>query len=277
LKEKADALATAPPAATSAENADTEIAAPDEDAFAERRAVAASLATARARAERLQLEIGAEKPPGSPLSPETELERMRSALAELRKRYTDEHPDVEKLKGQIARLEASLPPARQEPPSPEAELRATEAEIVELAARLAQLQAATSPRPRAIPAPTVPAADATQQRAVLEHEDARRAYQQLLEEWRAAEEADRRNRVPVARFELMRAAVIPRAPDSGSPVLFALAGALLGLAVGLGAALVAEHRDRSVKGPEDLAKILPVPVLAVLPEARPTGKARRSS
>jgi len=45
-------------------------------------------------------------------------------------------------------------------------------------------------------------------------------------------------------------------------------GALLGLTLGLVAALVAEHRDASVKGPEDLERILPVPLLGTLPELR---------
>jgi capsular polysaccharide biosynthesis protein len=50
--------------------------------------------------------------------------------------------------------------------------------------------------------------------------------------------------------------------------LFGLAGALLGLVLGLSAAVVAEQRDRSVKGPEDLDDILPVPLLTTVPEVR---------
>jgi len=70
------------------------------------------------------------------------------------------------------------------------------------------------------------------------------------------------------RFKLLGAAAIPPAPESPSPVAYAVAGALVGLAIGLGAALVAEHRDRSVKDPEDLARIMDVPLLATLPEVR---------
>jgi uncharacterized protein involved in exopolysaccharide biosynthesis len=81
------------------------------------------------------------------------------------------------------------------------------------------------------------------------------------------EQADESRR-PIARFELLAPATMPAAPESPDPVWYGLAGLLLGLLLGLLVAVVAEHRDRSVKGPEDLDEILPVPLLATLPEVR---------
>ena len=75
-------------------------------------------------------------------------------------------------------------------------------------------------------------------------------------------------RAPGVRFKLLGAAAIPPAPESASPAAFGLVGAVVGLALGLVAAVVAEHRDGSVKGPEDLPLILDVPLLATLPEVR---------
>jgi uncharacterized protein involved in exopolysaccharide biosynthesis len=75
-----------------------------------------------------------------------------------------------------------------------------------------------------------------------------------------------------ARFELLRDAEIPRVPEAPSPILFVLAGALAGLVTGLAAAVVSEHRDRRVRGPEDLEDVLPVPLLATLPEVRARGQ-----
>jgi hypothetical protein len=69
-------------------------------------------------------------------------------------------------------------------------------------------------------------------------------------------------------LELVAPAATPRAPEGASLPWFAAGGVLLGLLVGLAAALVAEWRDRTVKGPEDLEEILPVPLLATLPELR---------
>jgi uncharacterized protein involved in exopolysaccharide biosynthesis len=72
----------------------------------------------------------------------------------------------------------------------------------------------------------------------------------------------------LVRFELLRPAIPPDAPESSDPSWFAFAGAAFGLVLGLGAALVAELRDERVKGPEDLEDILPVPLLTTLPEVR---------
>lgn len=76
----------------------------------------------------------------------------------------------------------------------------------------------------------------------------------------------------ITRFELLRDAEIPRVPEAPSPILFVLAGALAGLVTGLAAAVVSEHRDRRVRGPEDLEDVLPVPLLATLPEVRVRGQ-----
>ena len=266
LKQKTDALGRLASTAQEPRVEDNDSAPPEEDAFAERRVVAASLATARSRAERLRQVIEAEARSTAAPTPQQELERLRTQLAELRKRYTEEHPDVEKLRRQILRLEASLPPVPAGTTSPQEELRATEAEIEQLVARLKQLEARTaSPQVRSRPAAAPAGADPARAQAVLEHERAQKDYQALLER-RTAAAAPRPGRSPIRRFELLREATVPSAPESPGPVLFALVGALAGLATGLVAAVVSEHRDRRVKGPEDLEDILPVPLLAILPE-----------
>jgi capsular polysaccharide biosynthesis protein len=127
--------------------------------------------------------------------------------------------------------------------------------------------ASPAPSPSRMPetSPPSPAPD----RAALETFDqAQRAYQRLLEEWQTAALAGRTTRGPTAHYELLRAADVPARPDGASPLAVALIGAVAGLALGLLASLVAEQRDRSVKGPEQLAEILPVPLLAKLPLAR---------
>lgn len=69
-------------------------------------------------------------------------------------------------------------------------------------------------------------------------------------------------------LELVAPAAPASAPEGPSLLWFGGGGVLLGLLVGLAAALVAERRDRTVKGPEDLEAILPAPLLATLPELR---------
>jgi uncharacterized protein involved in exopolysaccharide biosynthesis len=245
LQEKADALARLGPAPHRSSDASGA-----GRGGVQARALADSLAAARAR-EKLLLEAAASEPRASaPSASEAQLERLRGELRALRQRYTEEHPDVEKLRLQIQRLES----ASSESPTL-AQLRATRAEIAELEKRRAEL---------ARPAAADAAARAT---ASAEHDAAQRAYQARLEELHALV-AGPSSRGPDLRFEQLREASVPEQREFPSSLLFVLGGALAGLSVGLLAALVAEHRDRSVKGPEDLHDILPAPLLATLPLVR---------
>jgi uncharacterized protein involved in exopolysaccharide biosynthesis len=129
--------------------------------------------------------------------------------------------------------------------------------------------------PKASPAePSPPASKkAPDPAAVEDYDGAERRYQQLLEAWAsAARDRPGAHGGPSVRFELLRAADVPTTPASARPLWFAVVGALAGMALGLLAALVAEHRDRSVKGPEDLSGILDAPLLATLPRVRLKGR-----
>lgn len=250
-----------------------------ERAAAEKRQTASALASARARAERLQATIAANGPDGASLAadPDTELKRLRDELAALRKQYTEEHPDVERLALLVQRAERAAAARQAASPRPEpqevAELQEVEAEISALTTKLAALDAGDRHVDK--PAASLPAPDsqADQQRLATEYERARSAYDTLLKDWRAAEQAARLGGGPIARFEVVRSASAPVAEPSGL-VLWALGGAAVGLALGLVLALVAEIRDRTVKGPEDLAEILPLPLLATTPPVRGRRKTR---
>lgn len=66
--------------------------------------------------------------------------------------------------------------------------------------------------------------------------------------------------------QLVSAATTPGSPSSPKPVRNALAGMVVGLALGIGLAFVREHLDDSITTKEDLARSLPsVPVLGVVP------------
>ena len=117
-------------------------------------------------------------------------------------------------------------------------------------------------------APPAAPTDAELARLQGEYDQALSSYRERLEQWSAVEAAAGSRRGPHTRFEIVRGATAPEQAEPRGLIALALAGALLGLAIGLGTAVVAEQRDRSVKGPEDLAGILPVPLLALLPESR---------
>jgi len=105
-------------------------------------------------------------------------------------------------------------------------------------------------------------------RLARDYDDAWDAYRALLDRWQAADTALRLGRGGWVRFTVLRAAVPPLAPFYPNRFLFALIGTALGLVVSLGAAIVVERRDPSIRGPEDLEELLGKPILAQIPLVR---------
>jgi uncharacterized protein involved in exopolysaccharide biosynthesis len=67
------------------------------------------------------------------------------------------------------------------------------------------------------------------------------------------------------RFRILDPANLPEKPYFPNPVLIIGLGAIMGLFTGVGASLVAEFADQSVKDARDLETILSYPVLARIP------------
>ena len=67
------------------------------------------------------------------------------------------------------------------------------------------------------------------------------------------------------RFRMLDPASLPEKPYFPVPLAFVGVGAVLGLFVGLGTALVAEYLDPSIKDAEHLGRFLDYPVLARIP------------
>jgi capsular exopolysaccharide synthesis family protein len=66
-------------------------------------------------------------------------------------------------------------------------------------------------------------------------------------------------------FSLLQAAPVPTSPSGTSPTLIIVLSVLVGLALGVGAALAVEQLDRRVRDEEELATLTPLPVLARVP------------
>lgn len=70
------------------------------------------------------------------------------------------------------------------------------------------------------------------------------------------------------RFRLLDPANLPQRPFSPNREQTVMFGTAVGLVIGLGVILLFEYRDRSIKSDEDVAAVLSLPVLAVVPFMR---------
>jgi polysaccharide biosynthesis transport protein len=248
----------------------------------EMQTVEESLLFAREKQEALARALGrssAGAVPGTAAPTGTaELAELNQKLAELRARYKDAHPDVESVRSRIARLEARLAEARAtEAPAGEApahadpatsltreqlesaklEVRKLEDRQRDLQGRIAVLGANVEETPR------------TEQELATLTRDYKKLdenYTALLSKQLEAQMSGRlEQRWKGERFRMLDPASLPEKPVFPKPPLFLGLGAVLGLLVGLGAALVAEYLDPTVKDSEVLQAVQGYPVLASIP------------
>jgi polysaccharide chain length determinant protein (PEP-CTERM system associated) len=222
-------------------------------------------------------------PGGDPLA---EINQLKSQLASLRTRYTDKYPDVQEALARLALLEKKL--SSQEQPSnvdgdpivtaTKLRLEQTRREVAilqdkqrELERQIAVLQARIDAAPRTEQELTTLTRDFGNLKenyfALLNRKlDAQRAAK-LEQRWKGE------------RFRILDPAHVPERPFFPNRMLFLAAGIVLGLAAGLGAAVLAEILDRSFTSLADVEAAVPYPVLAAVPHIRPlrSAKSRKSS
>jgi polysaccharide chain length determinant protein (PEP-CTERM system associated) len=214
-------------------------------------------------------------------SPPDPLAVLRAQLTQLRSRYTDRHPDVKALLSRIVALEASASAAsatnasaepvvpRVDPVAAAAQRRLHEArkEVEVLRARLADVDR----RIGAFQA-RVEAAPKREQEMVgltRDYQKMSENYTQLLAKKLDAEMAARlEQRSKGQQFRMIDPAYLPVHPSYPDRGLFALAGALAGLMLGIGLAVVVDYLDPTLKEADEAATALRLPVLAVVPYVR---------
>ena len=218
-----------------------------------------------------------------PAAPESaELVQLNQTLAELRSRYKDAHPDVESVRSRIARVQARLAEARTTEtaagealsagdPAPDPadgltreqlesarlEVRKLEERQRDLQGRIGALRANVEETPR------------TEQELATLTRDYKKLdenYTALLSKQLEAQMSGRlEKRWKGERFRMLDPASLPEKPVFPKPTLFLGLGAVLGLCVGLGAALGAEYLDPTVKDSEVLQAVQGYPILASVP------------
>jgi succinoglycan biosynthesis transport protein ExoP len=214
----------------------------------------------------------------SPSNPSSDLE---AKLATLMSRYGEKHPDVQRLKAEIAKEKAQVAanpaPEPAETPSPksmptetinpvlQSQLSAVDAEIDKLKNQQEQLtQSVSSYRAKleAVPVREQEIADLERDYGISKEH-----YAQLLDKRLSADTAAQLEfRQKGEKFTILDPAQVPEQPSSPNRRLINLAGALVGLGLGLTSAFVLG--GMSITCVAQLPSTADVPVLGVVPIIR---------
>jgi protein tyrosine kinase modulator len=217
----------------------------------------------------------------NPATSEQQIATMEAQLTALKSRYTDDHPDVARLKRDIAAAKAALAADNdKKATAPEQPLHTPPepAQIKSLRDQIRQYEQVIQDRTtqqeelhrrikvyqeRVESSPTV-----EQEATALtrDYKSTQESYDNLNKQLQQAEMATRlEEKQQGEQFAILEPANYPDKPSFPNPLKFTLAGLGGGLAMGLGLTLLLEMRDTSVRNDKDVEALLHLPVLVSVP------------
>ena len=226
----------------------------------------------------------------SPETLEQQLAALQAQLVNLQFRYTDDYPDVIKVKHDIAALKKQIATSDAQKASTEAKTEASKnqkdtlepREIVQLRATLHNLDQVIEEKTREqeqIKQAIKVYEDRVQSSPAVEQQfkELTRGYQTALESYNgllrkrdeSAMAAELERKQQGEQFRVLDPANLPDKPSFPNRPLFAVEGLGGGLALGLGIAFLLEMKDSSLKTERDVEFALRLPVLAMIPEFEP--------
>jgi polysaccharide biosynthesis transport protein len=236
---------------------------------------------------------GSSSVPGGLPAIDQELDKLKAQLADLRSHYTDRHPDVRKLKEQIAETEkmrdqllaslntkssgddsadtASSASAVADPtqasmlPQIQSQLRSNQLEIANRERSVSDLKLKVDEyqaRLNQEPVREQQLADLTRG-----YEQSKANYAELLKKKNDSAMATKMELLQQGeRFRVVDPPALPEKPEFPNRLKFCELGLLFGLALGGIVAAAFEALDRRVYDEKELKELLPVAVLAEIPE-----------
>jgi uncharacterized protein involved in exopolysaccharide biosynthesis len=222
---------------------------------------------------------------GTGSDPEAQLAAQQATLAQLRQRYSEDHPDVKRLERVVQDLQARIASEQKSPAvmyashSPaivqlETQLNGVQTQIGALEAQRAELrnkQAKLQTRLQ-----STPEVERTYDALNREAIGARQVYDQLNSKQMDADIRAAAIKIGTAdQFTLLAPPPVPKAPTKPARIAIALIGLIGATFLALMAALAASALDSSVRGSHDLATILKLAPIAVVPVIRNAESMRR--
>jgi polysaccharide chain length determinant protein (PEP-CTERM system associated) len=222
----------------------------------------------------------------SPETLEQQLAALQTQLATLQSRYTDDYPDVIKIKNDISALKRQL--ATSDPHKPNADASKTKntlepSQIAQLRAQVHNLDQVIAEKAREqeqikqqikLYQERVQSSPAVEQ----QFKELTRGYQTALDSYNelqkkrdeSAMSAELERKQQGEQFRVLDPANLPDKPSFPNRLLFAAGGLGGGLALGLGIAFLLEMKDSSLTTERDVEFALRLPVLAMIPEIQAT-------
>jgi polysaccharide chain length determinant protein (PEP-CTERM system associated) len=238
---------------------------------------------------------GADGTPVGVAGLDDQLQHLRAQLADLLAHYTEQHPDVKKVKDQIARTEkmrdqalaasqsgkvVAIDPTKASVLAPvESQLRSNDVEIGNRERAVAQLKAKVDEyqgRLNAEPAREQQLADLTRG-----YDQSKSTYNDLLKKRNESEMATRMElQQQGERFRVVDPPSYPVRPEFPNRLKFCGIGLAFGLMLGVATAAVAEKLDPRMHNSKEIVKLVPAPVLSEIPPiltAKETGMLKRQA
>jgi chromosome segregation ATPase len=213
---------------------------------------------------------------GEEVSKQRRLDQLKVELVNLTNRYSEEYPDVKKIRAEIGELEKQLsetnssPGTNNKPPDNtpyitlSAQLASTRADIGAVTGQLDELLLDANEYRRRIEA--IPKVEETYQAMLGERANIRAKYEDLMRkhmEARLAHGLEKEQKGE--RFTLIEPARMPGKPHKPNRKAIMLIGLVLGLGAAVGFAALREFTDDTIRSADSLVDATKFPVLAGIP------------
>ena len=227
----------------------------------------------------------------SPQAIEQQLAQAQATLLQLQGRYTDDYPDVVKVKNLIADLKKRLAESNSakpdeqiadkgssiEPPA----IRQMRVQIHQYEQTIAQATAEQKRLQESIKTyegrvSLSPAIEEQYKQLTRDYDTAQKFYSDLLsKKSESAMTTDMERQQQGEQFRLLNPASFPSAPSFPNRLLFAAGGLGAGAALGLAFALWLELKDKALRNELDVEAVMELPILVSVPwlaQEEPNGK-----
>jgi uncharacterized protein involved in exopolysaccharide biosynthesis len=231
-----------------------------------------------------------------PQTDEQQLTALQNQLESLKSKYTDDHPDVLRLKRDIEALQKKIEQADADPKPANrdkgkekrasvepteiqllrAQIKQTEQTIKERTAEETEIRRRISLYESRVE--STPEVELEYKQLTRDYQTALGFYNDLLKKRdQSAMATDLERRQEGEQFQVLDPANLPDSPSFPKKLNFGIGGLAAGLALGCGVTILLEIRDTSIRTEREVELLLHLPVLATVPVLKSSPQRKESS